>query len=450
MTIDVGTVGMIPLESVTVDERARKEMGDLDTFESNLKEIGLTSPLTVKDNGDKTYTLLAGERRFRILQRNNISPIPVRIYNRELTDLEMKVVEKSENFHRKDFEYWELDKLTAEIHSMQQEVHGVKRPGPDQEGWDLADTGTLLGGTDKSEVSRSISRAQARDAFPELFNGCKTASDASKVMKKLSEAMVKQTIVEKIAKKKSTSPLLNLANQFVIKNFFEGVKKIPKEIMHLVEIDPPYAIELQKQKKSDGESQYMLEDYNEIDKSVYIDGHPDLRHPWRGMRQTLKDCYRIMSPHSWLICWFAPEPWADPIYEAILEAGFETTRMYGLWSKGSPGQNFNPDIRLSNSYELFYYAWKGQPALNKAGRSNEFRFSPVPPGQKTHPTERPLELMKELYDTFAFPGSRVFIPFLGSGSGLIAAHELGMSPTGFELSQGYKDSFLVRLHQMQS
>ena len=99
---------------------------------------------------------------------------------------------------------------------------------------------------------------------------------------------------------------------------------------------------------------------------------------------------------------------------------------------------------------MFFYAWKGQPALNKAGRSNEFRFSPVSPNQKTHPTERPIDLMQELYDTFCFPGSRILIPFLGSGNGLLAAHQLGMSPVGFELSKGYKDSFLVKAHAMSS
>ena len=103
-------------------------------------------------------------------------------------------------------------------------------------------------------------------------------------------------------------------------------------------------------------------------------------------------------------------------------------------------------MRLANTYESFYYAWKGQPALNKAGHGNEFNAPPVPPQQKTHPTERPVELMSEIYTTFAFPGSRILIPFLGSGNGLISAHLNGMSALGFELSKGYRDSFLVKVY----
>ena len=101
---------------------------------------------------------------------------------------------------------------------------------------------------------------------------------------------------------------------------------------------------------------------------------------------------------------------------------------------------------LANSCETFFYAWKGRPAINKAGRSNEFDYPPVPPQQKTHPTERPVALMKDIYETFAFPGSRLLIPFLGSGSGLIAADEVGMSGVGFELSKANRDSFLVKIH----
>lgn len=437
MSIKVGKVAMIDLKSIVIGERARDEMGDLDGLEEDMKSSGLITPLAVKDNKDNTYTLLAGERRYTVLKRNEIPAIPVRIYTRDLSELEMKIIEKSENFHRKDMEFYELDRLTLEIHQMQQQLHGVKSPGPNQDGWSVENTGEMTGVT-KGAVSMSIKRAEARDAFPELFDGCKTASDASKVLKNLDEAMVKQTIVQKLETQKVNSSFKQISKCFILKDFFEGVKEIPNDIMHLVEIDPPYAINLKKQKKSDGVSPYQLGEYNEIDSTDYE----------VFMSKVLNNCYRVMAPHSWLLCWYAPEPWQEVIYKLITEAGFNTTRMCGIWTKGAGGQNNNPSIRLTNTYEKFYYAWKGQPALNKAGRSNEFNFSPVSPNQKTHPTERPIDLMKEIYNTFCFSGSRILIPFLGSGSGLIAAHELGLSPVGFELSKAYKDSFLVRANSL--
>lgn len=436
MNIEVGKVGMIPIASVIVGTRAREVMGDLDGLESNMKESGLISPLALKDNHDGTFTLLAGERRYTILKRNNVEQIPARIYEEELTELQMKVIEKSENFFRKDMEYYELDRLTLEIHQMQQAIHGVKPPGPGGDGWTAQKTAEMIGYKDQASVINSIKRAEAREAFPELFENCKTASDASKVLKKVDEAIVKQTIAQKLESQKSDNSLAKLSQSFIVKDFFDGVREIPDGIMHLVEVDPPYAIDLSRQKMREGESKYLLNDYNEVDKNVY----PTF------LRRTLKECYRVMAPHSWLIFWFAPEPWFEKVYEAINEAGFSTTRMVGVWTKGISGQNMNPSVRLSNTYEMFFYAWKGQPALNKAGRSNQFHFSPVPAQQKVHPTERPIELMREIYETFAFQGSRVLIPFLGSGNGLLAANQIGMSAVGFELSKGYKDSFLVKAH----
>jgi len=437
MSIKVGKVGMVPLSSITVGKRAREEMGDLDSLEENMKESGLISPLAVKDNGDGTYTLLAGERRLTVLQRNNVSEVPVRIYDRELSEIEMKVIEKSENFFRKDMEWYELDKLTLEIHRLQQQLHGVKAPGPGNVGWSVEDTGALIGGVSKASVSQAIKRAEAMEVFPELFEKCKTQSDATKVLKKLDEELLKQTIAQKIEKQRSNTTLQQLARCFILKDFFVGVKDIPDETIHLVEIDPPYAIDLKNVKKSEGVSQYSTTSYNEIPSDKYQEF----------LSKLFKECYRVMTPHSWLICWFAPEPWFEVVYKELQNAGFETTRMCGIWVKPT-GQSKRPEIKLANSYEMFFYAWKGRPTLNKPGRSNVFQYSPVPPNQKVHETERPIELTTDIYETFAPPGSHVLIPFLGSGNGLISAHQLGMSAVGFELGKSYKDSFLVKIDRL--
>ena len=435
--ISVGEVGMIPLTSIQVGDRAREIMGDLDSTEQSMKESGLITPLAVKRSNNESYLLLAGERRFLILQRNKVELVPVRIYPADISDLEMKSIELAENFYRKDMEYYESDNLLRQIHELRQGVYGVSAPGPGTSGWTLKDTADLAGVTNAS-VSTAIKRSEAREAFPELFEGCKTQKDASKIIKKMDEMLTKEQIARKLEANRENSKLNQLAKCYILKDFFEGVKQIPDNIMHLVEIDPPYAIDLNAIKKTDGESIYQQCEYNEIDKYDYQEF----------IYRTFRECYRVMTEHSWLICWFAPEPWMEVIYNGLKSAGFETTRMCGIWNK-SFGQAKRPEIYLANSYEMFYYAWKGRPALNKAGRSNVFTFSPVPPQQKTHPTERPVEMMKDIYDTFAFTGSRVLIPFLGSGSGLIAADQLSMSPVGFELSKSYRDSFLVKVHNMK-
>jgi len=432
--IDVGEVAMVPLESITVGERARQEMGDLNELENSMKESGLIQPLAIKVMEDGRFLLLAGERRFQILRRNKVASIPVRIYPKDITEIEIKAIELAENFYHKNMEYWEYDNLVREIHQLQQAIYGVKAPGPGHSGWSVENTGNMVDAS-KGGVSTAIKRADAREAFPELFDHCKTQKDASNLMKKMDEAVIKEALAKRIELGKASTTVHQLANSFIIRDFFVGVKEIPDGIMHLVEIDPPYGIDLSNLKKSEGESRYIQDDYNEVDMDDYIEF----------MMKVFKGCYRVMADHSWLLCWFAPEPWFETMHQLIVGAGFSTTRLCGIWTKPS-GQSRRPEMHLANSYEMFFYAWKGRPAINKAGRSNIFNYSPVPPQQKTHPTERPIELMKDIYETFAFPGSRVLIPFLGSGSGLIAADELGMAGVGFELSKGYRDSFLVKIH----
>jgi len=339
----------------------------------------------------------------------------------------------AENLYRKEMLYWEHDNLVKEIHELEQQIHGVKAPGPGI-GHSMQDTGDMLG-VSKMHVSSAIKRAEARELFPALFEKCKTQADASKVIKQMDEKIIREALAQKIRSEQTDTKLIDLEKRFIISDFFEGVELLPNDYFNLVEIDPPYAIDLKEVKKKETISQYNLDDYNEISSDRYQVFLANL----------FLECYKKMSKNSWLICWFAPEPWFETIYKELSNAGFTTTRMCGVWRKPS-GQNKRPELYLANSYEMFFYAWKGRPVINRA-RGNVFDATPVAPQNKIHPTERPIELMQEIYDTFCFTGSKILIPFLGSGNGILAAHRLGMDAYGFELSQAYKDSFIVNLHK---
>ena len=96
---------------------------------------------------------------------------------------------------------------------------------------------------------------------------------------------------------------------------------------------------------------------------------------------------------------------------------------------------------------MFYYVKKGDAKINleKRGRSNVFNFPPVFPAKKIHPTERPVELIEELLDVFAWEGSRVLVPFAGCGNTLVAAYNKKMFPIGYDLSPEYKEGYVSRI-----
>ena len=53
--------------------------------------------------------------------------------------------------------------------------------------------------------------------------------------------------------------------------------------------------------------------------------------------------------------------------------------------------------------------------------------------RNSHPTVKPLALMRYLLKLVCPPGARVLDPFAGSGSTLLAARELGLACTGIEV-----------------
>jgi len=165
------------------------------------------------------------------------------------------------------------------------------------------------------------------------------------------------------------------------------------------------------------------------------------------MRNILRECYRVMASDSWLVLWFAQEPWFEPLYTLLRDVGFDTRRIPANWYKGDAGQTMAPDRYLANTYEPFFYARKGNAQIVKQGRSNVFNYKPVPAMKKIHPTERPVELIQEVISTFCTEGCRVVVPFLGSGNTLLAAANLGLSAVGTDLSKEYKDAFAVRVFE---
>ena len=76
------------------DEQALKELAD------SIKKHGVIRPIVVNDNGDGTYMIIAGERRFRACKQAGKTKIPVVI--RKYTEREIKEISLIENLQRED------------------------------------------------------------------------------------------------------------------------------------------------------------------------------------------------------------------------------------------------------------------------------------------------------------------------------------------------------------
>lgn len=437
--MNLGKLAIIPMDQIDFGSRKRKEYGDINELIESIKKHGLIHPIAVySETGSPPYLLAAGGRRYLAFLAMEEPNISCRIYDHPLSEHELKAIELLENLDRKDFTFKEKCDLHRDIHNLMVAVHGEKvSTSPDAKGWSLRDTANFLGKS-VGLISEDIKLAETMETFPELeLDKCKGKKEAMKSAARFEQVLVR-TELAKRAEKQLGDVNRTLADSYVVGDFFDEVVKIPDGTIDLVEIDPPYAISLQRAKKFEGTSYKATygNTYNEVDADFY----------GSFMSGVLKEAYRVMNEGSWLIMWFAPEPWFEPMFKWITDAGFKCRRMPALWTKGNhTGQTMQPSIYLGASYEMFYYCRKGGAKILTQGRKSQFDFDPVFPANKIHPTERPVELLEEILRTFVMEGSRVLVPFAGSGNTLIAAANCKMIPLGYDLEKEYKDGFVARL-----
>lgn len=432
-------LNIIPISQIEVGDRFRIEYGDIDALAASLKKEGIIQPLAVRRLDIDRYDLCAGGRRLRACVLAGIVDIPVRIYPETMTDLELRSVELMENVARKDLTWDEAARLRKEIHLVNEAIFGKKTStSPDALGWSKRDTADLLGKS-VGGVTEDINLAHALEVFPQLKEA-KTKQDASKLLKKLQEGMILSEIAKRAQAKTANTPLeiihQDLISKYIIADFFEGVKKIPDHSIDIIEIDPPYAIDLDHVKKIKGDMKTGTMDYNEIPVEKYV--------PFLDL--LFKECYRVMSENSWLICWFAYEPWFEFVYQAMARHGLKGSRVPAVWVKeGITGQTNHPDKYMGSITEPFFYMRKGSPVIARQGRPNVFVYKTVSANSKIHPTERPIEMIQDVLQTFAWEGARILVPFLGSGNTMLAAANLGLTGVGFDLTQEYKDAYTLRV-----
>jgi hypothetical protein len=97
----------VPIDSIKIGSRFRKDLGDIASLAKDISEIGLLHPIAINQNGE----LISGLRRieaFKLLGRNEI---PAHIVN--LDDIVKGEV--SENTQRKDFSWEEIIQIKKAV-----------------------------------------------------------------------------------------------------------------------------------------------------------------------------------------------------------------------------------------------------------------------------------------------------------------------------------------------
>jgi len=445
---------------IKIGQRFRVDYGDMEDFAEGIKLKGILQPVTV----DQDLNLLAGGRRMQAAKMINLQWVPALIRH-DTTSLDAREIELIENVQRKGMTWQETAALVEAIDELHKTLEGSS--------WSGRKTAEVIGRS-FGGVNRQLQLAKAIKYIPELVK-CNTEDDAFRKLKKLEEKVLVNemrknqdaslgamaqgesnlgnTIDAILGQKLEDEPptksrfIKYAMDHYSIGDAFDGLQelidlKVEMEsdgMVALMEIDPPYGIDLATQKKRGEGNTEDLEKYHEIPRNEYVEF----------LNRVATMAYDAAGPDCWCIFWFGPE-WYQSVYDALRAAGWAVDSIPGIWTKGSDGtsgsgQTASPKTYLGRAYEPFFIASKGKPMINKEGRTNVFPFKPVAAARKYHPTQRPVELMDEILETFTFPGQIICVPFLGSGVTLRSAYRNTLNGFGWELNSHHKDQFLLSL-----
>ncbi len=132
----------------------------------------------------------------------------------------------------------------------------------------------------------------------------------------------------------------------------------------------------------------------------------------------------------------------QPVLYAMLEScGFRVNHSL-VWDKG----HFGMGAYWRNQHEHIVFASLGMPnEMLDHGRGSVLTCRAVSPDSRIHPTEKPIELIREIIT--AVPGDLILDPFMGSGTTLRAAKDLGRRAIGIEIEEKYCEIAVKRLAQ---
>lgn len=158
-----------------------------------------------------------------------------------------------------------------------------------------------------------------------------------------------------------------------------------------------------------------------------------------------------------------PEVWFPEIYRVLkqqthcyvmtnlinLESYMRLARKVGfqihnllIWEKS----NCVTNRWYMKNCEYVLFLRKGRAKqINNAGSKTVHQFKNIV-GKKTHPTEKPVDLMKFYIENSSNYGNIVFDPFCGTGSSMVAGKELGRKYIGCEIDKEYYDIATRRLN----
>ncbi len=151
------------------------------------------------------------------------------------------------------------------------------------------------------------------------------------------------------------------------------------------------------------------------------------------LTEFLNDIYRITESTIIIFCGKEQVSQIHEYFSNKQAKKLGTVRQL-IWEKTNPSPMNGQYIYLSGIENMIWFKKKGG-TFNAKCKNTVFRF---PCGRsKLHPTEKNINLLKELINENSNENDIVFDPCCGSGSHCVAAKEMGRKYVGIEINNDY-------------
>ncbi len=212
---------------------------------------------------------------------------------------------------------------------------------------------------------------------------------------------------------------------------------MPANSVSVLLTDPPYASGARR----DADRQVrgsMLRETDDIDWFSH-DAMTTWGYSWflRGILTDVRRCL-VRGAHLYVFSDWRQTP---NVYGMLEATGYRVNQCL-VWDK----EHFGMGTYWRNQHENIVFASNAMPLpMINRGMGTVLSTKAVSPKARQHPTEKPVALLRRVLE--AVPPGRVFDPFMGSGSTLVAAREDGRSAIGVELEERYCEIAAQRLQQ---
>ncbi|WP_245270780.1 site-specific DNA-methyltransferase [Beijerinckia mobilis] len=250
-------------------------------------------------------------------------------------------------------------------------------------------------------------------------------------------------------------------DQILVGDCIEKLNRLPAESVDLVFADPPYNLQLEGKILRPDQSRVDAVD-DDWDKFDSFADYDRFTHAW------LAAVRRVMKPQATL---FVIGSYHNifRVGTVLQDQGFWILNDI-IWRKANPMPNFR-GRRFTNAHETMIWAAKSADAKNytfhydalKAGNEDhQVRSDWLLPicsggerlkneaGRKTHPTQKPENLLGRILLAASNPGDVVLDPFFGTGTTGAVAKKLGRSFIGIEREAGYAAAAKARIAAIET